>query len=115
MRSFCLITLATSLFAGSALGCSGGLTDTDVGNVVDGGGPILDGGGGIALPPDGEKLCPQGVCNYQSNAGCSGATPSCVPSLAAGDTVAPSCQAAGPGMSGSTCSAWTDCAPGYIC
>lgn len=102
------------LWAFPALGCGSSSTETDFESQVDGG-PILDGGGVIAVPPDGEELCPPGVCNYQTNAGCPGATPSCVPSLASPDSVAPSCQAAGAGMSGALCAAWSDCAPGFIC
>jgi hypothetical protein len=96
------------------LGCGSSSTSTDYDDLLDGG-PILDGGGEIPVPPEGEKLCPGGVCNYQTNAGCSGATPSCVPSLVSTDSVAPACQAAGAGMSGSACAAWTDCALGFIC
>lgn len=106
--------LLSALVAAMALGCSGGVTGTDVDDLADAG-PILDGGGEIAAPPDGEKLCPAGACNYQTNAGCPGAAPSCVPSLASADAVAPSCQPAGAGMSGAACAAWTDCAPGFIC
>jgi hypothetical protein len=110
---------AAALFAwGSFVGCGGGLTDTESTGGVDGGagGPIiLDGGGELPAPPDGEKLCPAGACNYQTSAGCSGSTPSCLPSFGAGDAVVPSCQAAGAGASGASCAAWTDCAPGFLC
>jgi hypothetical protein len=74
----------------------------------------LDGGGAPATPPDGAKACPAGVCNYQTSAGCSGATPACVPELAGG-TVTPACSPAGAGKTGSMCAQLSDCAAGYLC
>src|SRR5689334_18484213 len=74
----------------------------------------LDGGGAPATPPDGPSKCPQGICNYQTGAGCSGAMPACVPSVNGG-TVVPACTTAGAGVSGSACKQTTECAAGYFC
>ena len=124
MRAIRAAALSVSLGASglviTAWGCGGGgETDTDVGNVVDAGdgGPvvILDGGGEIATPPDGEKLCPGGACNYQTSAGCQAPSPSCVPVVGPDDSVGASCQGAGQAVSGGACSMWSDCAAGHIC
>lgn len=78
---------------------------------------ILDGGGTVDPPPDGVAACPDGLCNYQSGEGCSGATPSCVPTVTPGG-IGPACLAAGAGVSGSPCdanAAVSGCAAGYVC
>jgi hypothetical protein len=103
----------------AATGCGTGDTDPPDAS-MDGGStprdPILDGGGEIPPPPNGANLCPTGVCNYQTQSGCSpdGGPVSCVP-LPAGSGVAPACERAGSRTAGATCSQWTDCAPGMIC
>jgi hypothetical protein len=108
----------TLLFCAACSGTSGTnstgeLPPGDAG--IDGEVPVnLDGGGAPATPPDGASLCPAGTCNYQTGAGCSGATPSCIPALSGGAT-SPACSPAGAGTSGAACSQPTDCAPGHMC
>lgn len=77
-------------------------------------GVILDGGGEISPPPNGESLCPQGACNYQTQQGC-GATEACRPAVGANNQLSPACQSAGQGKSGDSCQDWTECAHGYLC
>lgn len=109
-------------FLGAALlcaACSGGTgnidTSTPDGGVPEGGVPVnLDGGGAPATPPDGASKCPMGACNYQTGAGCSGATSSCIPAVSNG-TVVPECSPAGAGTSGAACAQISDCAAGHLC
>jgi hypothetical protein len=109
--------LAAAAHASSGCGTTGSGESGAAGGPPDDGGVIvvLDGGGGPILPPEGEELCPVGVCNYQSGGGCSEPTPSCVPALLPNGDIVPSCQPAGTGKTGDFCEAWTDCAPGYVC
>ena len=105
--------------AASAMSCGGGSSGETTLSGGSGGGDggvqvILDGGGVVAKPPDGEKACPQGACNFQSNQGCTGAT-SCEPALGPTGVVTPSCEPAGAGKSGDQCAQPSDCAPGYFC
>jgi hypothetical protein len=109
------LLLGTAM-ASVAVSCGGGDSSQptgggggDAGVMVD-----LDGGGKIPKPPDGEKLCPKGTCNFQTNAGCTGAT-TCEPALSPAGASVPSCEAAGAGQSGATCAEPKDCAPGYFC
>jgi hypothetical protein len=102
-------------------GCdNGGSSETDVSEPHDAGtddGPIviLDGGGAPAKPPDGASKCPAGPCNYQTGAGCSGATPTCMPASDGNGGITPACAAAGAGKSGAACAQPSDCAAGYFC
>jgi hypothetical protein len=102
------------------VGCdSSGPVDTGMSQNFDGGPPpgyvvILDGGGDPAMHPDGQALCPAGVCNYQTGAGCQAPTPACIPALVDGG-VAPACESADAGVTGTACMHATDCAPGYLC
>lgn len=101
---------------GASIGASGCGSSTET-NPLDGGSDggvvvILDGGGEIATSPDGAPACP-GVCNYQTNEGCS-STETCFPSVANG-TATPACTAAGAGKDGDSCAQIADCASGYMC
>jgi hypothetical protein len=117
-RRFFLIFLAVGVLGGGALGCGNGENDTP--DPTDGGtrppDPVLDGGGEIPPPPDGAGLCPPGVCNYQTGAGCAAdaAAASCVP-LPMGSVVTPACERAGRTANGEACAEWTDCVSGSIC
>jgi len=87
------------------------------GGAAGGGGrdpSVLDAGGPPPTPPDGEALCPSGICNYQSQSGCA-STLACRPVIAEDSNVEPGCVAAGDRLVGETCEAWTDCAPGLLC
>ena len=76
---------------------------------------ILDGGRPIDDPPDGELECPAGECNYQLGTGCTAGS-GCRPQFTATSSdVHPGCEAAGSGVTGSTCKAQADCAAGYYC
>jgi hypothetical protein len=75
---------------------------------------VLDAGDTPPTPPKGALLCPDGVCNYQSNAGCVGAT-GCVPDPLSDAAVVPRCSAAGTTAFGGSCTSWTDCVPGGLC
>ena len=91
---------------------SGGDTDPECPLVVE------DGGGGIDDPPDGQALCPEGACNYQTAEGCD-ADQACLPSYTEGSLeVSPTCVDAGAGGPGDTCEDWavpSDCGPGLFC
>jgi hypothetical protein len=103
-------------------GCDyGGPADTDNVNPSDAGVEggvvpvILDGGGAPATPPDGASACPQGVCNYQTGAGCPAAAPACFP-VQSGASITPACSpATGTGKTGGACASQDACAPGYLC
>lgn len=103
------------------VGCEdGGPADSDISNTFDGGPEggvlvVLDGGGAPATPPDGVAACPQGICNYQSGAGCSGATPACFPTLSGGAATPACAPASGAGKTGSACASQDACAAGYFC
>ncbi len=117
MRSFTWI-LGAAIFA-VGCGASTGEGTTSTGG-PDAGPPeievILDGGGAPATPPDGASRCPQdGLCNYQTGAGCPAGTPSCLPLPDGNGGVAPACNLAGSGASGAACTAATDCAAGHLC
>lgn len=115
-----LLSIAASLLgAGAAIlpssGCSGGVETEDPNDAgADGSTVILDGGGQIPTPPDGPSLCPQGACNYQTNAGCA-ATQTCVPIPDGQGSAAPGCITAGQGTSGAACTSFGECAPGFLC
>src|SRR5688572_11450507 len=94
MRTLLFSLLALSVVA---WGCGGGTSDTASTGGTGGVSVILNGGGEIPAPPDGEKLCPAGACNYQTSAGCTADKPSCVPALAADNTASPSCEPSGAG------------------
>lgn len=99
--------------AGAGCGNPGSeTTPADAG--ADGPTVILDGGGPVAVPPDGASACPQGACNYQTNAGCA-ANQTCVPLPDGSGKVPPGCIGAGDGKSGVACENFDQCAPGYIC
>lgn len=97
-------------------GCSGGVETEDPSDAgADGPVVILDGGGSIPSPPDGASLCPQGACNFQTNAGC---TPpqGCVPYPDGQGNAPPTCiNTSAQGTSGASCQTLDQCAPGYIC
>jgi hypothetical protein len=63
--------------------------------------------------PDGGAACSAGVCNYQTQAGCSAGL-MCHPQLDADQRVIPTCLAAGTAAAGDSCT-WLGCEPGYIC
>jgi len=115
MRSFEWI-LGAAFFA-VGCGSSGEGTASSGSDAGPGGGEVvLDGGGVPATPPDGAAKCPQGgICNYQTNVGCPGGAPSCIPLLDGKGGVAPACNIAGAGASGAKCMAATDCAAGHVC
>jgi len=75
---------------------------------------IFEEAGAPVTPPDGVAACPQGVCNYQTSAGCPATSPACIPVLNGG-AAAPACSPAGTGKTGSTCAQQAECAPGYFC
>ncbi len=69
----------------------------------------------IPDPPDGAAACAEGVCNYQTQAGCE-ADEACRPQFNATDPeVAPGCEPAGAGQAGDDCEQQSDCAPGHYC
>ncbi len=105
---------AIGVCAGLLVAC-GGSESVNLEQPADGGSdaPFVDGGGGIELPPDGESLCPKGACNYQTQAGCSGAQ-ACQPAFSA-DSVTPTCAAPGTVPIGGACKAVGDCAKGGFC
>lgn len=74
---------------------------------------VLESNDELPDPPDGEQACASGACNYQAQSGCA-ANQTCAPRLAQGN-LAPACQAAGAQPEGSTCTKWSDCAPGLFC
>jgi hypothetical protein len=90
-------------------------SDTDAGTGEPSREPILDGGGDVPSSPNGEQLCPQGACNYQTASGCAPATPSCVPLPDGKGSVAPACESTGTVPFGGTCTQWTDCQAGAVC
>ena len=75
---------------------------------------LLDAGGPPPTPPDGEELCPSGICNYQSQSGCAPVL-ACRPVIEGDGSVVPGCVAAGNRLAGESCEAWTDCGPGLLC
>jgi hypothetical protein len=74
---------------------------------------ILDGGGNVPDPPDGASLCPEGTCNYQTQAGCA-ADLGCRPTVQGGQVI-PTCEPAGPSQDSETCDASSDCGRGLAC
>jgi hypothetical protein len=121
MRPLIFAGLALAL-ANGGTGCARatGTSDT-LGNPPNDGGsggsvPVnLDGGGDAATHPDGPAACPKGACNYQTGAGCSGATTACVPATAPDGGVVPFCFAPGTKGPGAACAQPTDCVAGYVC
>lgn len=110
---FAVVVVLTS---SGLMGCPGTVPETDPKDAgADGPNVILDGGGEIPSPPNGESLCPTGVCNYQTGAGCADPEPACTPILDGQGAVVPGCIPAGTGKSGDACTQATDCAPGYLC
>src|SRR4051812_18990260 len=102
-KSYFLAGLGGWLFAAAGAGCGnpGGETNPpDAG--ADGPDVILDGGGPVPEPPDGSAACPQGACNYQTNAGCM-ANQTCVPLPDGNGKAPPGCIGAGAGQSGTAC------------
>ncbi len=114
--------LFTAAFAGAALVLSAGCgTTTSVSTPApfDAGcadpNIIQDAGDSIELPDAGAPQCPSGVCNYQTQTGCS-ADQACRPQFnAVSSDVSPGCEAAGAGKSGATCASGGDCAVDYFC
>lgn len=120
LSSLWLVSLAAGALAAGAgmipaAGCSGGVVETEDPTDAGADGPevILDGGGTLPTPPDGASLCPQGACNYQTNAGCD-ATQTCAPT-SGGAGVVPACIPAGAGATGAACAKLDECAPGHLC
>ncbi|HEV8246664.1 MAG TPA: hypothetical protein VGP93_12890 [Polyangiaceae bacterium] len=105
-----------ALSCGFALACGSAASSEDpTPGPAECGRIVEEGGGGIPDPPNGASLCPAGVCNYQSQAGCP-SDQACRPSYTADMTgVEPGCQVAGSGKTGDSCSDWSDCAAGYLC
>lgn len=109
-----------SLVVAFAAGCSTSATLPSYGGPEGGTGdpsrePVLDGGGDVPSSPNGEPLCPPGICNYQTGKGCTeGGSASCVP-LPSGGGLVPTCEAAGTVPFGGACTQWTECASGAIC
>jgi hypothetical protein len=104
-----------------AAGCDNATAETDKSKEFDAGPPdggvvvILDGGGAPATPPDGASLCPTGICNYQTGAGCPASTPACIPATSNG-SITPACSpTSGTGTTGTACTQVGDCAAGYMC
>src|SRR5438046_3189775 len=84
-----------------ACGCDTSGSDTSGGPDGGLGGKpkvVLDGGGDAATPPDGASACPNGICNYQTNEGCT-AGQGCVP-LLNGTSVGPACNTVGTKQNG---------------
>lgn len=75
---------------------------------------VQNGGDTIRERPDGESLCPDGVCNYVSQDGCP-SNQACRPALDSSGAIIPSCQGAGTRTNGETCANANDCEPGYAC
>ena len=116
MRGISAVTGALLLVATAVTGACGGADSvTDNGSDGECGRVVENGGDVIPNPPDGAELCPAGDCNYQSQEGCA-AGMACIPSIVQ-NQIAPTCAATqnGTGMGGDSCTAWTDCAPGYVC
>ena len=119
-RGSCGVLLLMAAALGSATDCGG--SDGGGESAGDGGAEdapsgfpsvVLDGGGEVPEPPNGEDLCAEGTCNYQSQEGCA-ANQACTPVFAGGQ-VNPGCTAAGPRTLGQECEQWTDCARGQFC
>ena len=74
-----------------------------------------------AVAPDGPAACPTGICNYQTQVGCSVATDaatvvaSCIPTVTKAGATAPTCVVAGSIQEGDECSGWEDCSSGLVC
>jgi hypothetical protein len=107
-----LLFLAVGCSTSNSSPSSGGTEDASIDPSRE---PILDGGGDVPASPNGEDLCPTGICNYQTGKGCGeGGASSCVP-LPSSAGVAPACEAAGSAAIGSPCMQWTDCVSGAVC
>lgn len=110
-----LLAAVLAVPAGFAVGCGsapGGVEPEPEATCPE---VVEDGGGGIPDPPDGASLCPAGLCNYQTQAGCPDGQ-ACRPSYNADQTgVEPGCQLAGAGQTGEACAEWSDCAAGFLC
>ena len=121
MRAWFLAIGLGCAVSASAMSCgSGGESNNPSGTGGSGDGGVqvvLDGGGVIPKPPDGEKACPQGACNFQTNQGCTGST-TCEPAIGPTGDVTPACEPAGSGQDGANCTENknpSDCGPGYFC
>jgi hypothetical protein len=114
----CAFGLAgTGVAAGSSCGfreVAPDLPDAGVAGAAGDSGLVLDAGGEIPAPPNGEGLCPPGVCNFQSQEGCP-FPQACWPYVDDAGTVFAACADAGTRTSGQACSEWADCARGYAC
>jgi hypothetical protein len=110
-------------FTGAALatGPSCGTAETSTTSTPPPGcAPIYYGGGTLPTPPDGASLCADGVCNYQTQAGCAANETCSLEIDQAKGTVAPGCRPAGSLAKGSPCDAKATttagrCAPGLYC
>lgn len=69
----------------------------------------------IEAPPDGEKACPTGVCNYQSQTGCPAAATCGAQPDSMTATITPKCVQTGTRDRGQVCDATNLCLPGYQC
>jgi hypothetical protein len=83
------------------------------GSEAGAGGSGPSGQGGAPAPPGGPDSCPDGPCNYQSQAGCD-EQQSCRPVVGEPGTVQPSCQAVGAKQRGASCELG-ECARGLFC
>lgn len=113
-RAAAFVTLlsTTALIAGGCGAADSANTPAgngECGEVIENAGDV------IPEPPDGPSLCPDGACNYQTQAGCADGM-ACRPGLVqASGEITPFCQTAGSGTSGDACVDSTDCAAGYFC
>jgi hypothetical protein len=114
-----VVAAATAGAAVAGSGCSDDAADTETKSAVDAGPDgyvVQDGGGEPAESPEGESLCPEGICNYQTGEGCTAEAPGCIVQLDAMLQPVPACTATvGTGESGDACTAQDECAPGYLC
>jgi hypothetical protein len=113
----CAGLLGAAIFA---VGCGSSTGDTSSSSGGPDAGPdvievVLDGGGAPATPPDGASKCPQGLCNYQTGAGCPAANPTCLPASDGNGGVTLACDLAGTVANGGACAAATDCVAGHLC
>ncbi|HEY6077848.1 MAG TPA: hypothetical protein VIW29_03555, partial [Polyangiaceae bacterium] len=115
MRTFRPLLLLVAGWLGNLASC--GTAATVVDGPIESSCPELveDPRTTVPEPPDGAAECASGVCNYQTQAGCS-ASEACRPQFSASSaTVEPGCEAAGGGESGAACTEQVDCARGFFC
>ena len=117
VRSAALASATLAVLLHCDFGCGRGESDPepDSGDAQAGAAStVFDAGGEVAVPPNGELLCPPGACNYQTQSGCS-EDEACWPFVSPGGEIQPACANAGTRGAGQSCSEWADCARGYAC